>query len=641
MSSLPSATTRLSDQSRSAPVSTDLLALIAPCAANADGVPRLYSSLAALLAAHRYNEGGEYAGLHMDATKKAVLLVPIPITTAGAIVRQESMHTGTGLVYASLGADGSLAELHAYVTVESGGVVGTDQILLSLSLDGDVTRKTIRLGTALTYTVPNVGHILNFESGQTLVDGDTVLEYKTTGPVFDTAGVALARTKLAAQQKVVRSWLFCGTVGGLALGQAIETAVNAYETSTERYVVAKFSTRDRRELESSKLRHAAVGTQSLTFAEVGATGDTITRASGSFVTDGFAVGDYIRVTGTLSNNVSGKITAVSATVLTLDTADLVAETIALGTARITGEQSLVFASTTITRNAGSWTAEGFAVGDTVTIAGTASNNGAAIITTLSATVMTCAASTFVSETIGVCSVDITLSESETAWIAAMDALFAPISGSERVDIGFGRLTHVSTITDAVFRYPVQFADSIVSYTIDISETTWLKARGALKGWGIDGEFDERGDAGGKGAIAARFTCARTWANGPEGAFIAKSVTRATDGSALGMTHNMFVANVYQAVVQRETEGFVGATVVLKPDGTAQAGDLVDLKARVDHELSRNLLAARPDGSRRASAASWTPATDDDLTGDDATLHGGGDLDLNGTIVHVDTASGVR
>lgn len=63
-----------------------------------------------------------------------------------------------------------------------------------------------------------------------------------------------------------------------------------------------------------------------TFAEVGATGDTITRSSGSWITDGFVVGDYITVTSTTSNNITdAKVVGVTATVLTLDTVDLTPE----------------------------------------------------------------------------------------------------------------------------------------------------------------------------------------------------------------------------------------------------------------------------------------------------------------------------
>lgn len=53
---------------------------------------------------------------------------------------------------------------------------------------------------------------------------------------------------------------------------------------------------------------------SLTFA---AAGDSITRATGSWLTDEFAVGMTVRVTGSAGNNVEGVIATLNATVLTL------------------------------------------------------------------------------------------------------------------------------------------------------------------------------------------------------------------------------------------------------------------------------------------------------------------------------------
>ena len=53
----------------------------------------------------------------------------------------------------------------------------------------------------------------------------------------------------------------------------------------------------------------------ITFATAG---DTITRASGNFVTDGYAVGERVDVSGSASNNGSKTINAVAATVLTVD-----------------------------------------------------------------------------------------------------------------------------------------------------------------------------------------------------------------------------------------------------------------------------------------------------------------------------------
>lgn len=59
---------------------------------------------------------------------------------------------------------------------------------------------------------------------------------------------------------------------------------------------------------------------SMMFADNGGTGDTITCASCAFTTNGFLVGDTVKVTGAVAssgaNNVTGVMTGVSATVLT-------------------------------------------------------------------------------------------------------------------------------------------------------------------------------------------------------------------------------------------------------------------------------------------------------------------------------------
>jgi hypothetical protein len=69
------------------------------------------------------------------------------------------------------------------------------------------------------------------------------------------------------------------------------------------------------------------GNPALTFTEVGDTGDTITRSggtgAGSWLSDGFAVGQYIFVTNAGSNNiVRARLTNVTGTVLTLDSTDV-------------------------------------------------------------------------------------------------------------------------------------------------------------------------------------------------------------------------------------------------------------------------------------------------------------------------------
>jgi hypothetical protein len=60
---------------------------------------------------------------------------------------------------------------------------------------------------------------------------------------------------------------------------------------------------------------------SLTYNNNGASPDTITRAAGSFVTNGFVAGQQITVSGTVSNNGTYTLATVAALTLTLVPSD--------------------------------------------------------------------------------------------------------------------------------------------------------------------------------------------------------------------------------------------------------------------------------------------------------------------------------
>lgn len=87
---------------------------------------------------------------------------------------------------------------------------------------------------------------------------------------------------------------------------------------------------------------------SLTYVEGGASADTITRGSGSFVTDNWEAGMYLRVTGTVNNDDVYQIdTVVALTITLIATDDLVGETIV---SRIYGYQVDITSGTADTLN---------------------------------------------------------------------------------------------------------------------------------------------------------------------------------------------------------------------------------------------------------------------------------------------------
>ncbi len=642
MATLPSASVSISAEAGALAGGTGYCTVIAPVATNADSTPRVYSSARGLLAQHDYSPGASYAALHIERTRKPVLFVGVPIATAGAVGRQNASGvTGSSVISVAAGAAGCLEETDAVLTVTEAGTVGTAGIVFTLSLDGGRTEKTIRLGTATTYTVPYLGIVISFAAGDLNVDD--VYTFGTTAPMWDSDGLAAARTALAEQQKLARSWMVVGDVTNSTFAGYVTTQANAYETANQRFTYARVNVRDRTPLaEMARASVSMTGSPTITFAEVGGTGDTITRSAGSFITDGFATGMVVTVSGAVvssgHNNVTGKITNVTALVLTLDTADLDAEGPISGVS-IVGSHGLIFTTTTATRSGGSWLADGFRVGDSVTFAGTASNNITVTITVLTATVMTFA-SGGAAETIGTASVTATTGQTMAAWVSATDAAFASVDGQKRIDVGLGRARVACPITGWNFRRPASWHASVREYQHDIHIPTWRKEDGPLLDVSLEDEdgniveFDERTDGG---ALAGRFTCLRTWSAGPNGAFVAMSLTRDTEGSLLSYTHNMAVANIGCTIVQAATENVVGKTLQLDADGHATAAALGRIEESVNTDLEIALLQEKVIGEGpRASKAVWRASTDDDLSVVDATLTGVLDLVVNGTVVHVDT-----
>lgn len=159
------------------------------------------------------------------------------------------------------------------------------------------------------------------------------------------------------------------------------------------------------------------GNPNLTFADNGANADTITRATGSWINDGFMAGQQIQVSDTASNNKTFTIASVTDTEITLVAEDaLVAEsknavtvvvdevftentvggvdTVSINSlAGISLNTALTFADNgtnpdTITRATGSWIADGFKAGQIITVEGSASNNKTLTIESLTASTLT-------------------------------------------------------------------------------------------------------------------------------------------------------------------------------------------------------------------------------------------------------------
>lgn len=647
---LPSATVAVDDTSGIAVSGLDLLCLFAPCTTLADCTPRQYGSAKQIYDAHGYNEGVEYLALHAQLTKKPVLFVPLPIVTVGAVSREnKSGNTGTSVTTITAGGTGVLGEHDGVWTVIAGGTIGTDQIILGLSHDGGRTVKRVRLGTATSYVHPYFNVTTAFAAG-TLVTGDTIHTWFGSAPRSDSAGWALARAALAAQLRGFRSILLCGDVQNSTEANAFNTQLDAYETANERFVFGRVSILDRLpQAAMSRVRVSMTGSPTLTFLEVGAGSDTITRSAGSFITDGFEVGMMIAVAGSVSNNVTAAVTAVSALVLTLGAAagdDLANEGPVAG-CTLTGTPKLTFAEVgatgdTITRSSGSWLTDGFRVGDKIVVTGSVSNNITALVglTAVTATVLTLNTDDLAAEVIGSYSVTITAGQTKAVWMAASEAAFAAVDSHFRISLGAGRCRVLSPWSDWFMRRPASWFASLREYQHDLHVPVWRKSDGPFTASLNDAngnlvEWDDRVD--GEAGTTARFTVMRTWGNGPNGPFIARSLTRALEGSLLLDTHNAAVVNLACTTVQLNTEdAAIGVSLILNPDGTATSDSLGLVTAQVNTALSQELLTDKKNEGQRASQAAWSPNADVLYNVADPTMLGVTLVNLRGTVVSVNT-----
>lgn len=653
MPTIPKATVSIDATAGPGGSGSQLIAVIAPVVNNADAVPRVYGSASPINSFHGYCEGAEYAALHTAETGLPVMFCGIPISVAGVIGSENtSGNTNTCATTVTAGSDGVLAEHDGEIVVVNGGTIGTDQIVFNLSLDGGRSYQRIRLGTDNSYTIPFHDVTISFGAGD-LTAGETIHTWHGSQPVGDAAGMTLARTNLAAQQREIRDAILIGDAADSTYANAALSLANDYASANERFIKIRVQAFDQKTPAELSNVTAKMSATTVTFAEVGATGDTITRTSGSFITDGFQVGDLVTVTNTPSgtNDFVGAaaITGVTDTVLTLDTDDLVDQ--GPVSATITAQRSVTFdnAGETLTLNGGSWLDDGFRVGQEVTIADTTggTNDVTATIQSLSSLVMTLdTGDVSADEVIGANVVSITAGQTKTEWLTAAESAFASIDSAPRISLGLGRGRKLSPLTGYTYRRPVQWAASVRQYQHDYPVATWKKDLGSLPGWSLDDgngtleELDDRVD--GSVALGARFTAFRTWANGPGGAFIALDLTRAADSTIQSYCHNQDVVNLAQGTVHAATEALIGQLLVLKTDGSGQAtsDSLNTIRQRVQTQLNRVLLIDIGEGPR-ASGAVWVPNADDDLSGAEANLTGTLTLTLNGTVHSVTTTVKVQ
>lgn len=644
MATVPKARTTLSDVAGAVASGTDTICVIAPVATSPDIMPRQYGNASAILAQHGYADGVEYADYHATKTGKPIIFIGLPIATPGVVSRVDvSGNTGSSVVSVTAGAPGVLGYHEGLVVVDRGGIVGTDQIRLFVSLDGGRNSKSVKLGTGTSYVVPFVGVTIAFGAG-TLVANDVVIQWVGSSPRSDASGWAAARAVLGSQLRFFRSLMLIGDLQTHTEAQALLDQIAAYRSVNERFIYARAAIKDRNPAGAflSKIVARMTGAPALTFANVGSA-DTATRAAGSWLTDGFQPGDVVTFAGSASNNVTGPIVSLTATVITFGAVTSLTNEGPVSNVTAVGSPGVVFAATTITRNRGSWTDDGFRASDLITIAGSVSNNitGLAIS---AATTLVLTTTGRTAETVASSALTVTAGQTKAAWMAAAELEYETVTGGAdgfRIDLSAGRGRYTSGLSGWAFRRPAAWFASAREYQHDLHIPVWAKQDGPVGAdlYDDDGalvEWDDRDSVDGGAASAARFTSLRTWGNGPAGAFITQSLTRGDEGSLTSFTHNVAVINHAMTVCQLNTEYIVGRVLTLNQDGTGTTDALSTIQKFVNDALERELLVNKFGEGPRLSSAVWTPSPTDNLNVPAAAMTGVLKLLLNGTIHDVIT-----
>lgn len=306
MATLPRATVRLVADGGGVGVGTDLMCIMACTPSGTANVPKTHARVQAYLDDKGYCDGVEFAAHYVELTDLPFMEIKLDTATAGSVVSSDVTGvTGTSAVTWSGAAN--MSE-HLQCHVVTGGTIGTAGIVIRISRDGGRTwGRNVRLGTATSYVIPNSGVTVNFAAG-TLVADDLAVAH-TKGPMWDAAALTAGFNALAAQSQLPRLVVIIGDITTSTLLQNVMDEISAYETTDGRHARALVALR-------GKYPDCAMQGEPSDVDFV-ASADTITRNTGSWVTDGFKVGMQITIDGTSSNDGTHTVVTVTPTVLTV------------------------------------------------------------------------------------------------------------------------------------------------------------------------------------------------------------------------------------------------------------------------------------------------------------------------------------
>ncbi len=208
------------------PSAGKLLALVGPCSAGAVDTPMTFGKVSALVSALGDGPLVEAAARAIQLHGKPVICVRTATTTAGASSAVTFTGTGTSVVTADVDPLAPYDDYEVRLLVVAGGTIGAAGITFRYSLDGGRNYSPlVSLGTAVTYTIPRSGVVLNFAAG-TLVAGD-LASLVTTAPKWSTGEMTAALTALRNSGVSYGVIEIVGPIGASDF-DAIDTAVSGF-----------------------------------------------------------------------------------------------------------------------------------------------------------------------------------------------------------------------------------------------------------------------------------------------------------------------------------------------------------------------------------------------------------------------------
>jgi hypothetical protein len=327
MANLPKAKVGLTDTGGAVASGVDVLIAAGPVPSGQLFKPRLFTSVQALLNEHGFCGAIDFCAHYIELAQKPVFFVGMtPI--AGSIGAMELSGVTGNAVATAAGTPVDDEDIKILFT--KGGALATAGIEFKTSRDGGQTYSpSVRLGTALTYLIPDTGITVTLGTTAATYNANDVIAFGVKGPTFDSGDLTSLQTALASGSQLSRLQMLIGESDG-TLAQAESDMVSSYESTNNR---------DTRALAALRpiyrpAKKATGGTVSFL-----ASPKTVTRSVGDWQADGFHVGMKVTITGSVSNNVSAQvITVLTTTVMTLGSATLVDEA-TVSNVGVTGTES--------------------------------------------------------------------------------------------------------------------------------------------------------------------------------------------------------------------------------------------------------------------------------------------------------------